>query len=426
MSHQTIGDFDPFAPAYMTDPHAVTKPLREHRGVFLAPALDRFVVTSYPDIDNVLMHPDRFSSVHTVKPVCPLSAEAAAVLAGSFPRVPTLSNADGERHSRMRRYVASVLSPRRLKLLRTTLETRTDELLGSALTRPTFDFYAEIAFPLPAETAFQLLGFPPEDTATIKRWVTDRQVMTWGRPTPDAQLAIARRILAFSTYIEDVIRARYDHPRDDAISELIDLHRRDPDALTLVDIANIVFLLSAGAHETTTALLVHGVRRLLENRDQWDLLCADPALVPNAVEESLRYDASQFAWTRTTTVDVTFGATDVPAGSDLLIVLGSANHDESVFPDSERFDIRRENARRHLSFGKGIHFCLGAPLARMQAEVVLRALSRLAPGVTLHPHQEFPYEENLATRSPQQLLLDVGPPADAAVAGVAPTTKGQP
>jgi hypothetical protein len=185
------------------------------------------------------------------------------------------------------------------------------------------------------------------------------------------------------------------------------MHRREPEALTLLDIANIVFLLAAGAHETTTALLVHCVRRLLENPVQWDLVCADPLLIPGAVEEALRYDASQFAWSRVAVRDTQVGGVDIPAGAELYIVLGSANHDDSVFPDACTFDIRRDRGRHHLSFGKGIHFCIGAPLARLQAEIVLTTLARQAPGLSLHPDQAFPYEENLATRSPKQLLLDV-------------------
>jgi cytochrome P450 len=275
------------------------------------------------------------------------------------------------------------------------------------LGRTAVDFYTELAYPLPASTAFELLGFPAEDTAQIKAWVSDRQLITWGRPSPEKQLQISANILAFSDYIENVIRQRLASGRDDAISELVEIHRRSPEDLTLVDIANIVFLLAAGAHETTTALLVHCTRRLLENPGQWALVGADRLLIPGAVEEALRYDASQFAWSRVAVRDTEIGGVQIPAGAELYIVLGSANHDESVFPQPATFDIRRDRTRHHLSFGKGIHFCLGAPLARMQAEVVLTSLARLAPGMSLHPAQAFPYEENLATRSPKQLLLDI-------------------
>jgi cytochrome P450 len=407
MTCPLIADFDPLGPAYQQDPHGVMRDLRANASVFFSPVLNRYVICGFDDIEHILLNPDDFSSANTVTPVTPLSESARAQLSHAFPRIPTLSNADGERHAQMRRYVASVISARRQKSLRPQIEARVEQLVGAMLGRTAVDFYAELAYPLPASTAFELLGFPVQDTAQIKAWVSDRQLITWGRPSPEKQLQIAANIVAFSDYIEDVIRQRMSAGQDDAISELVAIHQREPGALSLVDIANIVFLLAAGAHETTTALLVHCVRRLLENPAQWDLICADPLLIPGAVEEALRYDASQFGWSRVAVRDTQVGGVDIPAGAELHIVLGSANHDESVFSDPGTFDIRRDRGRHHLSFGKGIHFCIGAPLARLQAEIVLTALARRAPGLSLHPDQAFPYKENLATRSPKQLLLDV-------------------
>jgi cytochrome P450 len=407
MTCPVIADFDPLGHAYQQDPHGVMRDIRANVGVFFSPVLNRYVISGSEDIESILLNPDDFSSANTVAPVTPLSEAAQARLAATFRRIPTLSNADGERHARMRRYVASVISARRQKSLRPRIEARVGELVAAMLGRTAVDFYAELAYPLPASTAFELLGFPTQDTAQIKAWVSDRQLITWGRPSPAKQLQIAANVATFSNYIEDVIRQRMAESRDDAISELVAMHRREPEALTLVDIANIVFLLAAGAHETTTALLVHCVRRLLENPAQWDLICDDPLLIPDAVEEALRYDASQFAWSRVALRDTQVGGVGIPAGAELYIVLGSANHDETVFPDPATFDIRRDRGRHHLSFGKGIHFCIGAPLARLQAEIMLSTLARQAPELSLHPDQAFPYELNLATRSPKQLLLDV-------------------
>jgi hypothetical protein len=407
MSCPVSATFDPFSTEYLTDPHPVLRRSRGDERIFFSSKLQRYVVTRFADIDQILMNPAEFSSANTVKPIRPLSAEAQAVLSRAFPRLPTLSNADGQRHTEMRGHVSAVLSMRRLRTLRAVVEQRASEMIDQLLAKDTADWYAELAFPLPAITAFELLGFPPEDTGRIKDWVTNRQIMTWGSPTPEQQLAIAENILAFSDYIEGIIAQRRASPQDDAISELLEIHRAQPDSLSLVDIANIVFLLSAGAHETTTALLVHCVRRLLENPEQWRAVCNDPALIPNAVEEALRYDASQFAWSRVTAKDVTVGGVDLAAGAELLIVLGEANRDDQEWDDADRFDVRRDRARRHLSFGKGIHFCLGAPLARMQGEVVLRLLAAAAPAVTLLPGQDYPYEANAATRSPKELWLDL-------------------
>jgi cytochrome P450/ferredoxin len=406
-----VHDFDPIAADYLADPYPFLAGLRAEQQVFYAPGLDVYVVTRYADIDRILMDPETFSSANTVTPLWPVDKEAKAILARAFERVPTLSNADGPRHARMRRHVARSLSPRRIKMLWSAVEEEAARLLDRVLAADPADFYAEFAYPLPALTAFRLLGFPDSDTDLIKGWVTDRQMLTWGHATPQHQREIATNIVAFSGYIERFVADRIDEPRDDVVSELARVHREDPQELTFIDIANIVFLLSAGAHETTTNLITHGVRRLLENPDEWRRLCENQDLIPAAVEEVLRYDASAIGWSRITTVDTTIGGYPVPGGSRILMLLGSANRDGAKFPDAETFDIRRSNARQHLSFGKGIHFCLGAPLARMEADVALRLLCTRAPGLRLVEDQTFPYHPNAVMRSPQRLLVHTAPDA---------------
>jgi cytochrome P450/ferredoxin len=403
--------FDPLAADYLADPYPAFARYRQEQPVFFSTTMNAYIVTRYEDIDQILMNPEEFSSANSVTPLWPVSDAAKEVLSRSFERVPTLTNADGERHARMRRYVSRVLSPRRLVTLRPTIEATTESLIDVIAAREVSDFYADLAYPLPAITAFSLLGFPPEDTEQLKAWVTDRQQLTWGKASGAAQVQIAENIVAFSDYIEKIIQERLNAPQDDVISKLVEMHDEDPDALNLVDIANIVFLLSAGAHESTTNLLAHSIRRLLENREQWLELCRDQSLIPNAIEEALRYDASAVAWPRLTRRDAMIGSVQVPAGSPLLIVFGAANRDEAVFEDAESFDIRRSGAKKHLSFGKGIHFCIGAPLARMELDVVLKALTRRVPGLEIVPGQDFPYQENAVMRSPQRLLVKVGTPA---------------
>jgi len=401
-------DFDPVAPGYLADPYSVLESLRAEQPVFYSPDLAMYVVTRYEDIERILMDPKTFSSTNAVTPLWPVDEQARATLATAFERVPTLTNADGERHAVMRRHVARCLSPRRIKAIRPMVEARAADLLDAMLAKETADFYRDLAYPLPALTAFRLLGFPESDTELLKSWVTDRQMLTWGHAAPEQQREIAVNIVAFSDYIEQFVKRRLDDPQDDVVSELVQVHRDDPAGLTLLDIANITFLLSAGAHESTTNLITHGVRRLLENPREWAQLCADESLVPGAIEEALRYDASAIAWPRITAEDTEIGGHHIPAGSPLLLVLGSANRDERQFSDAIVFDIARDNARQHLSFGKGIHFCLGAPLARMEMDVVLRLLRSRVPELRLVADQSFPYHANAVMRSPQELLVHTG------------------
>jgi cytochrome P450/ferredoxin len=418
-------DFDPLADDYLRDPYAVLQAAQRDHPVFFSPELDAYIVTRFADVEQVFADSESFSSSNTVSPLWPVSTEAAAVLGKAFQRLPTLTNADGERHDSMRRFVQKALSPRRYKSLRPRLEAQAAELIDGLRSQPVADFYADVAYPLPAMTGFGLLGFPEEDTELLKSWVSDRQQMTWGKTRPEDQVRIAENIVAFSDYIEAFIQARLQSPQDDAVSDLLAMHREKPDELTLLDIANIVFLLSAGAHESTTALMTHCIRRLMENPAEWERVKADPTLVPTAVEEALRYDASSIMWPRKARVEVELGGVTIPAGSAVMLALGGANRDEEAFPDAQRFDVGRPDSRRHLSFGRTTHFCLGAPLARMEMEVVLRLLVAKVPNMTLVEDQEFPYQKNVVMRSPQGLLIRPGAPAESSSEGADDKTSTQ-
>ena len=170
--------------------------------------------------------------------------------------------------------------------------------------------------------------------------------------------------------------------------------------------ATILFGLLLAGHETTTNLLGNGLRRFLEEPDRWQTLCAEPALIPDAVEEVLRYDSSVIHWRRHTTTEVELSGVTVPAGADLLLAIGAANRDPAVFDDPDVFDLRRRNARDHLSFGFGPHVCLGAPLARLEARVVFEELTSRQPGLRLVEDQRLDFMPIIAFRGPTSLWVE--------------------
>ena len=190
------------------------------------------------------------------------------------------------------------------------------------------------------------------------------------------------------------------------------MHARDTDGqpLTQQEAATVLFGLLLAGHETTTNLLTNGVRRFLEQRARWEELCADPTLIPNAVEEVLRYDSSVIIWRRKTKVPTRIRDVAIPADANLLLLVGSANRDEAVFADPDRLDIRRTNAREHLAFGSGNHLCLGAPLARLEARVVFEELTRRLPSLHLVPDQPMTFHPNISFRGPTalQVAWDLG------------------
>ena len=239
----------------------------------------------------------------------------------------------------------------------------------------------------------------------LKAWCLNRLPFSWGRPEPALQADIARNMVTYWRYCQDFVRRRQAEPADDFTTDLLAVHAEDPSALSVEEVMSIVYGLSFAGHETTTNLISNTVRRLLEEPEQWDAVVADPALVPGAVEEGLRHDSSVITWRRITTRPVSLGGVDVPEGARLLLLLASANHDPARFDDPDRFDVHRPNARGHISLGKGIHYCLGATLARLEVKVVLEELTGRLPGLRLVPDQELSFPANVAFRGPERLLV---------------------
>jgi cytochrome P450 len=175
------------------------------------------------------------------------------------------------------------------------------------------------------------------------------------------------------------------------------------DALSREETTSIMLQMLFAGHETTTKLMANSFRRLLEDRASWEAICRDPSLIPNAIEEVLRFDGSVIAWRHKTKEPVEIGEARLPKDAKLLLLISSANRDPAVFPDPDRFDIRRPNARDHLSFGVGVHNCLGAPLARLEARIVLEEASERLPSLRLAENAEFKFPPSISMRGPLSL-----------------------
>lgn len=396
--------FDPLDRDYLADPYAVFSRVRTETPVFYAPSIGMWVVTRHADIDAIFRDPLRFSAVIAQEPLSPLADEARAVLAEGFSPSPTMSNCDPPKHGRIRAHNNTAFSPRRIAVVEPQVRSKAGELVDAMAARPgRADLVTDLAFPLPAHTIFRLIGFPDDDTEQLKAWCTDRLFVTWGRPDPELAVKVARHMVAYWQYCQRFVAGRLAEPRDDFTSDLARIHLADAGAISVDEITNVAYGLSFAGHETTTNLITNTVRRLLEHPDQWNLLIDDPGRINNAVEEALRFDTSVVAWRRITTEPVEIGGVPVPSGAKLLLLLGSANHDPAQFEEPDRFDVTRPNARNHLAFGKGIHFCLGAALARMQVRIVLELLTERLPTLRLVPGQDHTFPANVSFRGPERL-----------------------
>jgi cytochrome P450 len=201
------------------------------------------------------------------------------------------------------------------------------------------------------------------------------------------------------------VDAKKTQPGDDVTSDLITIHEENPGRLTLDEIASILFSLSFAGHETTTGLISNTVRRLLEDPARWAAIAGNPGLIANAVEESLRYDPSVPVWRRVTTRPVTLAGVDLPAGARLFLWLAASGRDAAAFADPDTFDLRRPDAERHLAFGKGLHYCLGANLGKLEAQIAITELARRYPGLWLAPGQRLTFHPNISFRGPQVLTV---------------------
>ena len=403
--------FDPLSPDFLADPYATLARLpRDRRPVFFAPSIGYYVVTSYDDVERVFRDPATYSAAVAQAPLAPIIGEAQQILlAGGHKPQPSMVSLDEPEHARLRKPAARAFSMKRVTAMIPAIESTAAGLLDAVRDADEFDLVAALAFPLPANIVFSLMGLPPEDFGQLKRWCGDRAALGWGRPAPQDQVEIATSMAAYRKYLRDLVGAKTRQPGDDLASDLIAIHREAPERLTLAEITSILFSLSFAGHETTTGLIGNTVRRLLEAPARWAEIVADPALIPGAVEESLRYDPSVPAWRRVTTRPVTLAGVDLPAGARLFLWLAAAGRDEAAFDRPGEFDPRRPDAGRHLAFGQGLHYCLGANLGKLEAQIALAELARRYPDLRLPPGQQLTFHPNISFRGPRVLRVRTGP-----------------
>ena len=362
-----------------------------------------------------------YSAAPAQAPLAPLVPQAQQILlAGGHQPQPSMSSLDEPAHARLRKPAARAFSMKRVSAMIPAIEAAAAALLdtvagesvaeeavaGEAVAgEAEFDLVAALAFPLPANIVFTLIGVPEQDFSQLKRWCGFRAELSWGRPAPADQVAIATSMAAYRQYMRRLVHAKAAAPGDDLASDLIAIHREAPDRLTLEEIASILFTLSFAGHETTAGLISNTVRRLLEVPSRWAEIAAQPGLIPRAVEETLRYDPSVAVWRRVTTRPVTLAGVALPRGAKLYLWLAAAGRDEAAFAEPDRFDLYRPDAERHLAFGKGQHFCLGANFGRLEAQIAVAELARRYPGLRLAPDQEFTFDSNISFRGPRVLRV---------------------
>jgi cytochrome P450 len=318
---------------------------------------------------------------------------------------PSLVGSDPPRHTRLRTVVNRAFTPRRMAELEPAIRLRARELLQGLLGKGEGDFMSEVAAPLPLVVIAQLLGIEPERQVDFKRWSNDIILATGTKRTPEDAERIARSASEMYDYFEQVVAQRQQAPQEDLISVLVQSGGEEG-ALALDEVLSFCRLLLVAGNETTANLVANTLVNLLRHPEQLARLRADRSLVPNTIEEVLRYDSPILASLRRAREDVEVAGVKVAAGSMVVPLLGSANRDARRFPDAERFDITRDT-QGQIAFGYGIHFCLGASLARLEARVVMEELLDSTLDISFAPGQaeSLAWAESFLLRGPKSLRL---------------------
>ncbi len=401
--HET---WSPLDSDYLADPYPIASSLREELGVFYAKSLNAVVVTEMAEIERIFLDHETFSSSNVQDPVFPLAPAAQQVLSvDDFDPVAVMSNRAEPDHGRIRVYTRAGFSNRRIQTLEPYIRRRSNELIDDMMTLgPSVEFIRAFAFPLPGETVFRFIGFPEQDDELLKQWCDDRKAFSWGRPTPEEQAQIATQMLNYWRYCRDFTASKRDERGTDLASELIDAHEAHPDELTYQEVESIIYGLSFAGHEAVTSLISNTLQCLLSSRELWSEICDDPSLIPNAIEEVLRFNSSQISWRRITTAPTTIGGHAVPSGTTVFLNFASANRQPDIWESPDTFDIHRPNANRHISFGKGVHHCLGAKFAKFETRLVIEELAKRLPTLKLDD-QDFDYSPNITFRGPSELWV---------------------
>ena len=406
--------FDPFADLYQQDPPESLRWSRDEEPVFYSPEIGYWVVTRYDDVKAIFRDNIRYSPSIALEKITPTSDEANAVLTQYDYRMSrTLVNEDEPAHMPRRRVLMEPFTPAELAHHEPMVRRLTREYVDRFIDTGQVDLVDEMLWQIPLTVALHFLGVPEEDMDTLRKYSIAHTVNTWGRPAPEEQIAVAHAVGNFWLFAGAVLEKMRQAPEGHGWMRYgIRKQREHPEVVTDSYLHSMMMAGIVAAHETTANAAANAVRLLLEHREVWQEICADPNLIPNAVEECLRHTGSVASWRRLVTADTELGGVFIPEGAKLLIVNSSANHDERHFERPDDFDIRRENASDHLTFGYGSHQCMGKNLARMEMQIFLEELTRRLPHMRLVPDQKFSYLPNTSFRGPNHVWVQWDPAAN--------------
>lgn len=406
--------YDPFAPEMQQDPYPWYAALRENAPVWKHPASGIVLVSRHSEVSQILADTRTYSSRMASQPT-PGSSEAnariEAIMKDGFPRVSTMLTEDPPLQTRYRKTVGKALSTRRILALEAKVRELTDEILLGWPARGRVDVMNTLSIPLPIRVIGHFLCMKPEVFPHVKRW-SDASVAGLGvRITDDERIEAARSVVEMQKYWQSELEPRMAAPNDDILSALTQAEFEDETGaerrLDMPEMISIIQQLMVAGNETTTKVINETFRLLFENPHWFARMQAEPAVTAAVVDEGLRLSSPNQGMFRFVMQDAVLGGVAIPKGGVIWLMFGSANRDAAIFPDPDKFDPARPNLKESVAFGRGAHFCIGAPLARLELRVLFEQVAKRIASFTLPKGYGLTYEPSYILRGLAGLELDV-------------------
>jgi cytochrome P450 len=396
-----LADFHPFDPSILESPWEFNRRLRAEAPVYRDPHTGIFLVSSFDLVMEVIKdhetYSNRFAPAMGGETIAS-DPRIAELQEKSYPIVDTMLTADPPEHRRFRGLVNKAFTLRRVKGLESGMDGLSNELIDGFIDDGECELLSQFAVLLPLTVIADQLGVPRSDLPRFKRWSDGFTAQLSGMAAGEEMIEAVKRILEYQQYFAQKLDEARESPRDDIISDLVRARFEDERPLDTGESLSILQQLLVEGNETTAATIAEGVLLLIQSPDQLALVHDDPSLIPNMVEETLRLTTPTANMWRRVKRDVELDGVKIPADSMLMVRYASANRDEAHFPDPDRFDIRRENASEQIAFGHGVHFCLGAALARQELVIAFRHLLGRLDDLALAPGFEPRHKPSVLLR----------------------------
>jgi cytochrome P450 len=414
MSRPSLDAYDPMDPAVQQDPFPHYAALREQAPVWQGPS-GIYFVSRYEAVAEVLRQPNTFSSQWGNSAGAPQAPgaedELREILKDGYPAVNTMLTLDPPLQTRYRKSVGKAFSTRRIESMEARIRRRVVELLEDWPDRGRVDFMRQMSVPLPVRVIADFLSIPVSREADVKRWSDDSVAAIGVNLSTERALEAARGIVEMQNFLASLVEERRRAPQDDFLTELTVAEFEDAEGvvrkLEIPEMLSIIQQLMVAGNEATTKGITEIMKLLVQHPAAWKRIQEDPSTIPAMTEEGLRLASPNQGLFRICTEDTEVMGVSIPKGAMLWAMFGSANRDERVFEDPDRFDPGRTNLKESLAFGRGAHFCIGAPLARLEVRVLYEELAKHVDTIAFAPGTTLEYEPSFILRGLKALEIDI-------------------